>query len=50
MLEKSNVEPVIEISRMIEVMRAYQAGADITDKTQDLLKRALEKLANVPQG
>lgn len=50
MLEKSNVEPVIEISRMIEVMRAYQAGADMTDRTQDLLKRALEKLANVPQG
>jgi flagellar basal-body rod protein FlgF len=29
-IERSNVEPVIEISRMIELMRAYQASADLT--------------------
>ena len=30
MLEGSNVEPVIEISHMIEVMRAYEATATLT--------------------
>jgi flagellar basal-body rod protein FlgF len=50
MVEKSNVEPVLEISRMIQVMRAYQATADLTQTSQDLLKRAIEKLGAVPQG
>ena len=50
MIEKSNVEPVLEISRMIEVMRAYQATSEISQNSQELLKRAIEKLGTVPQG
>jgi flagellar basal-body rod protein FlgF len=50
MIEKSNVEPVLEISRMIQVMRAYQATSDLTQTSQELLKRAIEKLGAVPQG
>ena len=49
-LERSNVEPVIEIARMIEVMRAYQSNLDLTQTSQDLLRRAIEKLGAVPQG
>jgi flagellar basal-body rod protein FlgF len=49
-LERSNVEPVIEIARMVQVMRAYQANLDITQTSQDLLRRAIEKLGAVPQG
>lgn len=48
MIEKSNVEPVIEISRMIEVMRAYQATAELTKAEEDLLKQAIQKLGAVP--
>lgn len=48
MLERSNVEPVIEISRMIDVLRAYQASADLTKSGEDLLKQAIEKLGAVP--
>jgi flagellar basal-body rod protein FlgF len=50
MVEKSNVEPVLEISHMIEVMRAYQASADLTQSGEDLLKQAIEKLGAVPQS
>jgi flagellar basal-body rod protein FlgF len=50
MMEKSNVEPMIEISRMIEIMRAYQASADLTKSGEDLLKQAIEKLGAVPAG
>jgi flagellar basal-body rod protein FlgF len=50
MIEKSNVEPVIEISKMIEVMRAYQASADLTKSGEDLLKQAIEKIGAVPQS
>jgi len=48
MIERSNVEPVIEIAHMIDVMRAYQASADLTKSGEDLLKQAIEKLGAVP--
>ncbi len=48
MIEKSNVQPVIEIARMIDVMRAYQASADLTKSGEDLLKQAIEKLGSTP--
>lgn len=48
MVEKSNVEPVIEITRMIEIMRAYQASAELTKSGEDLLRQAIEKLGTVP--
>jgi len=48
MMERSNVEPVIEISRMIEIMRAYQASADLTKSGEELLKQAIEKIGSIP--
>ncbi len=48
MLESSNVEPVIEISHMIEVMRAYQATATMTQTQEDLMRQAIDKLGAMP--
>jgi flagellar basal-body rod protein FlgF len=48
MLEESNVEPVIEISHMIDVMRAYQATASLTQSQEDLKRQAIDKLGSVP--
>ncbi len=48
MLESSNVEPVLEISHMIEVMRAYQATATLTQSQADLKRQAIDKLGSVP--
>ena len=50
MIEKSNVEPVLEIARMIDVMRAYQASADLTKSGEDLLQQAIQKIGAVPQA
>ena len=50
MLEGSNVQPVVEISRMIEVMRAYQATATMTQSQEDLLRQAIDKLGQTPNG
>jgi flagellar basal-body rod protein FlgF/flagellar basal-body rod protein FlgG len=47
-LEKSNVNPIIEMSRMLEVMRAYQSLAGMMNKTDDLRKSAIDKLASTP--
>lgn len=48
MVEKSNVEPVLEIAHMIDVMRAYQSSSALTQSGEDLLKQAIEKLGAVP--
>ncbi|HUO89794.1 MAG TPA: flagellar basal-body rod protein FlgF [Rhizomicrobium sp.] len=48
MLESSNVEPVVEISHMIEVMRAYQAVAALTQTQEDLMLQADDKLGSMP--
>ncbi len=48
MLESSNVQPVIEISHMIEVMRAYEATATLNQSQQDLARQAIDKLGRMP--
>ena len=47
MLESSNVQPVIEISRMIEVMRSYEATATLAKSAEDLKRQAIQKLGTV---
>ncbi|MBV9539932.1 MAG: flagellar basal-body rod protein FlgF [Alphaproteobacteria bacterium] len=47
MLETSNVEPVVEITHMIEVMRAYQATAMLTQSHEDLMRQAIDKLGSL---
>lgn len=46
-LEGSNVEPVVEISHMLEVTRAYQMTANLTQSQQDLMQQAIDKLGQV---
>ena len=47
-VEKSNVNAVAEMSRMIEVMRTYTHIANLLQQQSDLHKSAIEKLADVP--
>jgi len=44
MLENSNVEPVIEMAKMIDVMRAYEATANLSSAQEDLMKSAIDRL------
>lgn len=46
-IEKSNVRAVAEISRLIEVGRAYQNVANWMSNVDDLRRNAIEKLAQV---
>lgn len=46
-LELSNVEPVVEMSRMIEVMRAYEATSNLEKSASDLKRQAVQKLGTV---
>ena len=44
MLEKSNVQGVLEVTRMIHVMRSYQATQKMLDTGHELQRRAIDKL------
>jgi flagellar basal-body rod protein FlgF len=45
-IESSNVEPIKEMSQMIEVMRAYQAVSNIMQSHDNLKRSAVDKLAS----
>jgi flagellar basal-body rod protein FlgF len=47
-LEKSNVHPVLEMGRMIEVTRAYTTLANLMSRSDELRRSAIERLADVP--
>lgn len=48
MIESSNVQPVVEMSHMLEVMRSYQATASLSQSQEDLMRRAIDKLGSMP--
>jgi flagellar basal-body rod protein FlgF len=47
MLESSNVKPILEITRMVEVSRAYEQTTKMMDAESDLSRRAVERLGRV---
>jgi flagellar basal-body rod protein FlgF len=47
-IEKSNVQPVLAMSRLLEVTRAYTALTTSMQRLDDTQKNALERLATVP--
>lgn len=47
MLESSNVNPVLEITKMIEVSRAYERVTSMMNATAELSRRSIERLGRV---
>lgn len=47
-VEKSNVRPIVEMSRLVEVTRAYESVSGMLSRQDDVRRSALEKLAEVP--
>ncbi|MEL7013939.1 MAG: flagellar basal body rod C-terminal domain-containing protein, partial [Pseudomonadota bacterium] len=45
-VEESNVNPVVEIARMIEVQRAYELGQGFLDKEDERVRSALRTLTS----
>lgn len=44
-IEKSNVRPVVQLTRMMEVTRAYTSLANVMERQQDMRTNAIRKLA-----
>lgn len=49
-VEKSNVRPMIEVARLIEVNRAYANVSGLMQRHDELKRTSVEKLAAVPNG
>ena len=49
-IEKSNVNSVMEMTRMVEVTRTYTQIASMLQNQSDMRRSAIEKLAEVPNG
>lgn len=49
-VEKSNVQPIRELTRMIETLRAYTSLAQTMSQSQDLRRQAIEQLGTPPRG
>ena len=47
-IEKSNVNGVVEMTRLIEITRAYTQTAQLLQQQSDLRKNAIQQLAEVP--
>ena len=47
-IEKSNVRPIMEMSRLVEVTRAYESVTSMLSKQDDMRRSAIERLAEVP--
>ena len=47
MLETSNAQPVLEVVKLIELSRSYERVTRIIDNTQDLSRRAVERLGRI---
>ena len=43
-LESSNVNPLVEITNLVEISRAYESVSRMIDNTNDLSRRAVERL------
>jgi flagellar basal-body rod protein FlgF len=46
-VEGSNVQPIVETTAMVEILRSYQSSQRITQSLDDMRSRAIEKLAKV---
>ena len=49
-VEKSNVQPISELTRMIETVRAYTAISQLLAREQDLKRQAIEQLGTPPRN
>ncbi len=43
-LEESNVDPILQVSRMIEVQRAYELGQSFMDKEDERIRSVIEAI------
>jgi len=46
-IEQSNVQPVLEMTRMMEIQRAYQRSVNLMNDENDLTKQSIQRLGRI---
>jgi flagellar basal-body rod protein FlgF len=46
-IETSNVQPIVETTSMVEILRAYQASMQMSNSLNDMRKNAIERLGRI---
>ena len=47
MLEASNVNPILQVTKLIEVSRAYESITRMMEQTAELSRRSVERMGRV---
>ena len=47
MIEGANVQPVLEITHMMDILREFQAAQQMVDSQHELAMNAINKIAKV---
>ena len=47
MLESSNVQPILQVTHMIEVLRAYQSAQNLANTDHDLMRKTINEILKV---
>jgi flagellar basal-body rod protein FlgF len=47
MIEASNVQPIIELTRLMNISRSYEAVSNMINGENDRIKNAIDKLSKV---
>ncbi len=50
MIEESNVQAVLELTRMMDINRAHESVAKLIQREDDRIKDMIDKLGRAPQG
>jgi flagellar basal-body rod protein FlgF len=50
MVEGSNVEPVVEMTQMIDILRKYQAAQELINSEHERERSAIQTLGRVPSA
>lgn len=49
-LEQSNVEPIIEVTKMMELLRNYQEVSSVMQRADDLSRQTIKETGQIPQA
>lgn len=49
-VEQSNVQPVLEMTKLMDLNRAYQAVSNLMERAEELQRRTIREVGQAPQG
>ncbi len=48
MLETSNVQPILQVTRMVEILRSYQSAQNLANTDHDMMRKTINEILKIP--